>query len=160
MVLLLFALLTVVSAFALALTRKLVYAAFMLFSVLFGVAALFVLAGAEFLAVGQILVYVGGILILVIFGIMLTDKQLMQQPRTELVNLPAGILIAGGLMAVFGYMAVHVGTPPSLHAPAATVFSTKELGVEIFSHYMLPFELVSVLLLVALVGAAYIARRE
>jgi NADH-quinone oxidoreductase subunit J len=154
-----FAGLTLLAALGLALSRKLIYASFLLFVVLFGVAALFVFAGAEFLAVSQVIVYVGGILILIIFGVMLTQRDLLNSPERSYRRLLPGLMVSGALgwllWRSFGRL------DPSLWAgseaqPALT--NTEQLGVQTLTRYLLPFELISLLLLIALIGAAYLAR--
>jgi len=154
--------LTLAAGMALAFTRNLVYAAFLLFAVLFGVAALFVFVGAEFLAISQVLVYVGGILILLVFGVMLTDKNILQQPKTGFTNLVPGIGIAGALGFALCWLALHATFPePSgLSSPHAARPNAEQIGIATLTDYVIPFELLSVLLLVALVGAAHIARAQ
>lgn len=161
-----FVIITLFSAICLALTKKLVYAAFLLFMVLFGIAAIFVFAQAEFLAVSQIIVYVGGILILLVFGIMLTNRKLLETPQTEIIQpLGAGfvsILVMSGLgYGVYandwGKIAVANDFQNVITSPYS---NTQSIGKELLTTYLLPFELISIILLVALVGAAYIARKN
>jgi NADH-quinone oxidoreductase subunit J len=138
-----------------------VYAAFLLFAVLLAVAALFMLVGAAFVALSQIMVYVGGILILIVFGVMLTDKDLLQQPRTEVINLGGGVLLAAGLGSVLVWMLLQPAWQAILHRAPHTALadeSALSLGTLLLTDLLVPFELVSVLLLAALVGAAWVAR--
>lgn len=154
-----FAGLTLLAALGLALSRKLIYAAFLLFVVLFGVAALFVFAGAEFLAVSQVIVYVGGILILIIFGVMLTQRDLLTEPERSYRRLLPGVLVSGGLgwllWRSFGQLDPATWVQGS---ETVSLTNTEGLGVQTLTRYLLPFELISLLLLIALVGAAYLAR--
>jgi NADH:ubiquinone oxidoreductase subunit 6 (subunit J) len=158
-----FSALAIGSALFILLTRNLMYAAFGLFLALLGVAALYVLAGADFLAITQLLVYVGGILVLLIFGIMLTrpagERPDSSKPnRVEVVNHRRGwgVLVAGVLFGVLGYVAL-TGTF-ALNGPTLNSQSTiRTMGVELMTSHLLPFEIAGVLLLVALVGAAYLA---
>lgn len=154
-----FAGLTLLAALGLALSRKLIYAAFLLFVVLFGMAALFVLAGAEFLAVSQVIVYVGGILILIIFGVMLTQRDLLTSPERSYRRLGPGLLVSGALAALLwrAFGTLDPAMLPQVEA-APTLTNTELLGVQTLTRYVLPFELISLLLLIALVGAAYLAR--
>ncbi len=139
------------------------YAAFALFMALLGVAALFVLAGADFLAVTQLLVYVGGILVLLIFGIMLTrttpkDTTSQTPNRVDIALGRTGWGVVIGL-TVFALLVVVLSMANfRLDSPALSSRSTiRTLGVELMTSHLLPFEIAGVLLLVALVGAAYLA---
>jgi NADH-quinone oxidoreductase subunit J len=151
---------TVGSAGVVVLARSLIYSAFALLFTFFGVAGLYVLLGADFLAATQLLIYVGGILVLLLFGVMLTHKLYDLELRSELIQFVPGIFVAGGF---FGGVLVplilfkiewKVG-PGRL--PAAT---TEEMGKAFLGQYLLPFEAASILLLVALMGAALIVRRK
>jgi len=161
-----FALITLFSAICLALTKKMVYAAFLLFMVLFGIAAIFVFAQAEFLAVSQIIVYVGGILILLVFGIMLTNRKLLESPQTEIIQ-PLGAGFASmWVLAGLGYATYQndwgkiAVANTQVNTTNLAYTNTQFIGKELLTSYLLPFELMSVVLLVALIGAAYIARKN
>jgi len=153
-----FAAITVLSAFVVVFSRNIMYAAFSLLFTFCGVAGLYVLLQADFLAVTQILIYVGGILVLMLFGVMLTNKVVSVDIKTgTLHTIPAMILAAivlGSLAAVF--YATWSKTPD----PAtATTSTTKAIGELLMTNFVLPFEVASVILLAALVGAAFMARR-
>jgi NADH-quinone oxidoreductase subunit J len=154
----LFALITVVSAFIVVFSRNIIYSAFSLLFTFFGVAGLYVLLSADFLAITQLLIYVGGILVLLLFGVMLTSRVIDVQMRTgTLQTFPAVILTAGlaGVLCGIFYMTqwkISPGTDLKSTAP--------KLGEMLMTTYILPFEVASVILLVALIGAAMIARRE
>ena len=154
-----FAFITVVSAFIVVFSRNIIYSAFSLLFTFFGVAGLYVLLQADFLAVTQVLIYVGGILVLLLFGVMLTNKVVNVEIKTgTLHTIPALVLVAvvaGSLSGLFYSTWRNVGTP----APGSTT-TTKTLGEMLMTSYLLPFEIASVILLVALIGAALIARRE
>ena len=154
-----FAFITVASAFIVVFSRNIIYSAFSLLFTFFGVAGLYVLLQADFLAVTQVLIYVGGILVLLLFGVMLTNKVVNVEIKTgTLHTIPALILVAvvaGSLSGLFYSTWRNVGTP----APTMTT-TTKTLGEMLMTSYVLPFEIASVILLVALIGAAFIARRE
>lgn len=154
----LFAAITLVSGFLVVTTRNIVYAAFYLLFTFFGVAGIYVLLGADFIAIVQIMVYVGGILILILFGVMLTNKITSVDIRTGTGNLiPAAIGVAVLMGAI---VTVMINTPwksEETEIPATTVH---ELGKLLISDYALIFELLGILLLIALIGAASIARRE
>ncbi|HEX2901160.1 MAG TPA: NADH-quinone oxidoreductase subunit J [Bacteroidia bacterium] len=156
----LFVLLTAGAATALAVSRNVVYAAFLLFVVLIGVAGLYVFAGAEFLAVSQVIVYVGGTLIVVIFGVMLTAKIREMRPQTELVNVIPGALMAIGLFLALLFVIRESSVSQASPMDAVATFeNTQRVGIATVTDYLLPFELVSVLLLTVLVGAAYLSRK-
>jgi NADH-quinone oxidoreductase subunit J len=153
-----FAILTVGSAAVVVLARSLIYSAFALLFAFFGVAGLYVLLGADFIAATQLLIYVGGILILLLFGVMLTHKLYDLDLKSEVTQFAPAAIIAAGIFVVLVVGAVR--TPWAAgpgRAPAAT---TREIGKLFMGQYLLPFEASSILLLVALMGAAMIVRRK
>jgi NADH-quinone oxidoreductase subunit J len=152
-----FAALTLGSAAAVVLSRTLIYSAFALLVTFFGVAGLYVLLGADFLAATQLLVYVGGILVLLLFGVMLTHRIYDLDLRSETTQQLPGLIVAGGLFFVLAYLALHTEWPGVSRPPAPT---TAAIGRLFLGEYLLPFEAASVLLLVALMGAAMIVRRK
>lgn len=150
---------TVGSAGVVVLARSLIYSAFSLLFTFFGVAGLYLLLGADFLAATQLLVYVGGILVLLLFGVMLTHKLYNLDLRSEMIQIVPGLIISGGL---FGFILLRLilktqwaEGPGRLPAP-----TTSDMGRAFLGEYLLPFEAASVLLLVALMGAALIVRRR
>ncbi len=152
-----FAILTVGSAAVVVLSRTLIYSAFALLFTFFGVAGLYVLLGADFLAATQLLIYVGGILVLLLFGVMLTHKIYDLDLRIEATQLVPGAIVAAGLFVILAATAVRTEWMGVPRKPAPT---TGEIGRLFLGEYLLPFEAASVLLLVALVGAAMIVRRR
>jgi NADH-quinone oxidoreductase subunit J len=152
-----FAALTVASAAVVVLSRTLIYSAFALLVTFFGVAGLYVLLGADFLAATQLLIYVGGILVLLLFGVMLTHKIYDLHLRSETTQLLSGLIVAAGLFVILTALALKAEWPGVERAPAPT---TSGIGRLFLSDYLLPFEAASVLLLVALMGAAMIVRRR
>lgn len=154
----LFALITVVSAFVVVTTRNIVYSAFSLLFTFFGVAGIYVLLGADFIAIVQIMVYVGGILILLLFGVMLTNKITSVDIRTGTGHLlPAAI----GVGILFGaVISVMVWTEWRSEPGELPFTTTVSIGRELITNYVLIFELLGMLLLIALIGAASIARRD
>jgi NADH-quinone oxidoreductase subunit J len=154
-----FILLTAGAAVALALSKNIVYAAFLLFVVLLGVAGLYVFAGAEFLAVSQVIVYVGGTLIVVLFGVMLTAKMRELKPQTELTNVIPGALLAIGLLMTLLFVIRESGVTTAVVPATAVADNTRQVGIATLTDYLLPFELISVLLLTVLIGAAYLGRK-
>jgi len=155
----LFAVITLVSGCIVVFSRNIMYSAFSLLFTFFGVAGLYVLLYADFLAVTQILIYVGGILVLLLFGVMLTNKVVSVDIKTgTLQTIPAAVVaavLAGSLSGVF--YSTWGDVDPRPHAIEAT---TSALGEMLMTAYLLPFEIASVVLLVALIGAAMIARRR
>ena len=152
-----FAIVTVGSAAVVVLSRTLIYSAFALLFTFFGVAGLYVLLGADFLAATQLLVYVGGILVLLLFGVMLTHRIYDLDLKSGTNQLLAGVIVACGLFVILGSTALRTQWAAEPRAPAPT---TAAIGRLFLGEYLLPFEAASVLLLVALIGAAMIVRRR
>jgi NADH-quinone oxidoreductase subunit J len=139
-----------------------VHAALYLVGALMGAAALYVLLFAEFVAWVQVLVYVGAIVVLMLFGLMLTRAPI---GRANLDNnqRPLAALCAVAVFVVTSWITISAfeGREISFRQLASSDSNlTESLGEAIFSTYVLPFEVVSVLLLAALVGAVVIARRD
>jgi len=153
----LFAAVTLLSAFFVVTNRNIVHSAFYLLFTFFGVAGIYVMLGADFVAIVQLIVYVGGILILLLFGVMLTNKITNVEIKTDSINaLPASIvlgLFAGALGAAVLNTNWKVVESP---APEAT---TAALGNLLINEYALIFELLGIVLLIAMIGAASMARR-
>jgi NADH-quinone oxidoreductase subunit J len=154
-----FAILTLASATFVVLSRNIVRAAFALLFTLMGVAAFYALLMADFLAVTQLMVYVGGILVLLLFGVMLTNRQVAVDIRSETMQtLPAVFLVAAFAGTLGGI--IWSTEWPTLTELADGTATAPVIGRMFLSSYLLPFEIASVILLVALIGAALIARRE
>jgi len=153
----LFAAITLISAFLVVTNRNVVYSAFFLLFTFFGVAGIYVLLGADFVAVVQLIVYVGGILILLLFGVMLTNKITQVEIKSGTVNiLPAtiGVGLFSGLL-----LAAMINSNWKVLPNEAPVYTTALLGSMLIQDYALIFELLGIILLIALIGAASIARR-
>ncbi|MCX6120848.1 MAG: NADH-quinone oxidoreductase subunit J [Ignavibacteriales bacterium] len=154
-----FAVITLGSACIVVFSRNIVRAAFALLLALFGVAGIYIFLLADFIAVTQLLIYVGGIMVLILFGVMLTSHQINVDAKTGTVQTLPAILIAacigGALIWVFWRTDWKV--KPQLPLVETTAANIGEL---LLTKYLLPFEIASVILLVALIGAAMIARRE
>ena len=155
----LFAVITLGAASVVVFSRNIVRSAFALLFAFFGVAGIYVLLLADFIAVTQLLVYVGGILVLILFGVMLTSRQVNVDAKTGTIQtLPAIIIIAalaGTLIGIFYSSNWNVSSEL-----LQTDKTTPQIGQLLLTQYLLPFEVASVVLLVALIGAALIARRE
>jgi NADH-quinone oxidoreductase subunit J len=151
-----FAVLTVLSGFFVVFSRNIVHAGFSLLFTLFGVAGLYAYLGADFLAVTQVIVYIGGILVLVIFTVMMTRIPKGSTPRRgHDRHVPAGIL-AFLLFALVFMLVVRTPWPELL--PSEPQPTTGQIGQKFMTDYIFPFEYVSLILLVAMVGAAILIR--
>ena len=154
----LIALMTVFSALIVVLSRNLIYSAVALLFTLLGIAGLYVFLWADFIAITQVLIYVGGILVLIIFGIMLThrisDVTLSQSSKQQILGGSIILIIFIGL----SYMIFNT---PWVNKPAIEPSGTiHEIGKLLMIDYLLPFEVASILLLVALIGAALLSRNS
>ncbi|MDB5002391.1 MAG: dehydrogenase [Mucilaginibacter sp.] len=168
------AFIVVASALFVASSKNLVRSIFMFFITLFGLAGLYVLALADFVAVTQIVIYVGGVLVLILFAFMLSGKEtlnVLQQQKSKFISLSK--LPAILLAALFFVVMVNV----ILKTDADNVYwvkmvtganrqikpndiMTDNIGINLMTRYLLPFEAISILLMMALVGAAHLARKE
>ncbi|MBI4575364.1 MAG: NADH-quinone oxidoreductase subunit J [Planctomycetes bacterium] len=130
-----------------------------------GFAGLYFLLGADFLALTQVMVYIGGILILILFGVMLTrrrdggDSGIARDGAPRGSGLVVQGVTAAGLLGLLA-AAVHTRTPWAVREAGEPAYTAAGLGDLLLTDFILPFEVASVVLLVALVGAAYIVRRE
>ncbi len=140
-------------------TRNVVHAALYLVATLLGAAALYILLLAEFVGWAQVLVYVGAIVVLMLFGLMLTRAPIGSANFDNDQRLVAA-LVAGLLFAVSSWIMIDAFGNQKVDLAVDTQENTRSIGETIFSWYVLPFEIVSVLLLAALVGAVLIARKE
>ncbi|MBF8963107.1 NADH-quinone oxidoreductase subunit J [Pontibacter sp. FD36] len=159
-----FALLAIVSGAYMVLTRNLLYAGFSLLLTLLSVAAIYVLLFADFVAVTQLMVYVGGVLVLILFGIMLSSRVHDKSVMSENVNVGWGITIALLTLIGLGYTIWQAGfsSLPWLQQTDTDVLAGQKstvqlIGIKLMTDFVLPFEIASLLLLIALMGAAYIA---
>jgi len=151
------ALLTVIPGFMVVFSRNIVHAGFSLLFTLLGVAGLYALLGADFLAVTQVVVYIGGILVLVLFTVMMTRIPIGIRRRGLDVHVLAGIFA----LALFGLLyKVITGTDWPVQAPTMATATTAEIGTNFMTNYIFPFEYASLLLLVAMIGAAILIRER
>ncbi len=150
--------LTLIAAIITVTVRNVVHAALALVGAFFGVAAIYLLLEAEFLAVVQVLIYVGAISVLILFAIMLT-RGLMQSTETGVnAQWAAAALLALFLFLGMFLIAAASPWPIANPIPAITTDLVPRLGELLVTTYVLPFEVISLLLLGALVGALMIAR--
>ena len=154
----LFAALTVGSAAVVVFSRSMIYSAFSLLFTFFGVAALYAFLGADFLAATQIVIYVGGILVLLLFGVMLTHKLYNLSLKSESYQFFPGFLV---MIAVFLTLFGVITRTEWYHGPERPMGpTTTQIGELFMREYILPFEIASLFLLVALIGAAMIVRKR
>jgi NADH-quinone oxidoreductase subunit J len=149
----------VVAAVRVVTTSNVVHAALYLVGTLMGAAAIYVLLFAEFVAWVQVLVYVGAIVVLMLFGLMLTRAPI-GRANFDNDQRPLAALCAAAVFIVTSWILIDAFEGERISLARATGTTTRSIGEVIFSDYVLPFEVVSVLLLAALVGAILIARRE
>jgi NADH-quinone oxidoreductase subunit J len=146
---------TLMAAAGVVMSRNIVYAALFLLVALGGVAGVFVLLYAEFLALVQILIYGGAIIIVILFAIMLT-RNTEFEIATEHRQWPLAALVSGGL---FVLMAVaFIGDADLFNSGTRTAITLEELSETLFTRWAIPFEVASLVLFIALVGAIVIAR--
>jgi NADH-quinone oxidoreductase subunit J len=152
----------VLSALRMVTTKNLVHAALYLTVVLAGAAGLYILLAAEFIAVTQVLVYIGAIVVLMLFGLFLTRAPLGTGQDLDNNQRWLAAIIALFLFGVLGvtlekgFKGTHVNAIPITDGGS----NTAAIGVSIFHDFVVPFEVASILLLAALVGAVVIARRD
>lgn len=161
---------TATGAIGVAASRSMVRAGVWLLFTLAGVAGLYFLLGAEFLGAAQLIVYVGGTLVLVVFGVMITNQGPFAVLHTKRIEWVIGGILAVGLFALLVSAGLELGKPPDPPPPEVTPPTVNELGLSFLGveqggkkggeSYLLPFEIVSVHLLVVLIAAAYLARAK
>jgi len=143
------------TALFVAFTPNVVHAAVSMAGTFFSLACLYLLLGADFLAITQVAIYVGAILVLMLFGIMYTHNIARISGEQVMMQIGGGLILAGVTLFVLAAAVLSTEWPvQEIGPPAPTV---DRLGVQILTDYLLPFEVASILLLVALVGAVVIA---
>jgi NAD(P)H-quinone oxidoreductase subunit 6 len=154
----LIAVVTVGSAIIVAFSRNIIYSAFSLLGAFGGVAGIYIFLGADFVAAVQLLIYVGGILVLVLFAVMLTHRI----TDVEITNRAAGRIPALIITGLFLYLLIQTVTDTSWAKAKQVVYAatTGTIGDLFLQSYLLPFELASLVLLAALIGAVVLSRKE
>lgn len=151
--------------------KNFVRSIFLFFLTLFSMAGLFVFALADFVAITQLVIYVGGVLVLMIFAFLLSNRELLNNPDSKKSNgwlhyfpgIVVSVVFFGVLLFVFEginpqeFQWIKEAESNTLKPTDNTIHY---LGINIMTRYLLPFEVVSVLLLMALIGAAHLARKE
>jgi len=156
----------VIAALRVVTTSNIVHAALYLVVVLAGVAAQFILLGAEFVGVTQVLVYIGAVIVLFLFGIMLTRAKVGAEDGLNHDNVAPAILTAVLLVLVMGYAVIDFAKVPwsdsslKIDVLDRAPTTVEQVSDSIFSTYIVAFEAISVLLLAALIGAIVVARKE
>lgn len=140
-------------------SRNPVTSAMFLVLTIISMAGLFVLLHAFFLAAVQVLVYAGAVMVLFIFVIMLLDLKEEERRKVRKFSLAAGLLSVGAILAIFLKSLAETQIGPNLAAPT-TEGATIPLGRLLFTQYLLPFEIVSILLLVAMVGVILLSKKD
>ncbi|WP_017305905.1 NADH-quinone oxidoreductase subunit J [Spirulina subsalsa] len=148
------------AALGVVLLNQIVYSAFLLGGVFMSISGLYILLNADFVAAAQILIYVGAVNVLILFAIMLVNKKEEFKPvRNRWIRQGATALVCVGLLALLSTMVL--ATPWAVDTTVVNASSTIiQIGKHFFSDFLLPFELASVLLLMAMVGAIILARRD
>ncbi|HKZ01842.1 MAG TPA: NADH-quinone oxidoreductase subunit J [Pyrinomonadaceae bacterium] len=142
--------------------RNPLYSAISLIGVFVSLSCLYVMLAAPFIAAVQVIVYAGAIMVLVIFVIMLLNVE-EEEPRSQKLRflVPVAVLLAAVLIAETAFILSSVQMSPyNASAHNSSVGLTSSIGIGMFTKYLLPFEITSVLLLMAIVGAMSLARRS
>ena len=150
-----FCLITLVAALGVLLLKTLLHAVLSFIMTLIGVAVLFLYSGAEFLAVTQLMIYAGGILILILFGLMLTSKIGSVVSNGHNGNLWTSVLIGLGIFGFFTFKILHLET---MAPQAPKSHALKKIGFYLLSEHLFTFEMITVLLVISLIGAAIISK--
>jgi NADH-quinone oxidoreductase subunit J len=152
------ALAMVISAIRVVTTSNVVHAALYLVVVLAGVGMQFLLLGAEYTAITQVIVYIGAIVVLFLFGIFLTRAPIGRSSDLDNDQRAAAVVVSLFLLGLLVYSLNDYFHGQKIHFTGPQ--TTAQVGDSIFQTYVIPFEVVSVLLLAALVGSIVIARRD
>ncbi len=150
----------VVGSLGVVLLPNVVYSAFLLGGVFLSVAGLYLLLNASFIAAAQVLIYVGAVNVLILFAIMLVNKR---EPMADAPGLGLRRLLSSGVCAGLLWLLLRVAYTTPWATPGPTPLgedAVVRLGEHFFTDYLLPFELASVLLLMAMIGAIVLARRD
>ena len=150
--------LIIASALLVVTSPNLVHSAVSLLFTFFGVAAIYIFLYADFIAATQVIIYVGGILVLIIFGVMLTNKIENATIDSKTHNQIPGIVFTLSMLAMQFYIILN--TNWKIVESDARETTVKEIGNLLLGKYLLPFEVISVLLLASLIGAAMLSRRK
>ena len=141
--------------------RNVFHGALMLILSLIGVGGYFILVNAEFLAMVQVILYIGGIMVLFLFGIMVSQNIIGSELRQNTAQSPWAAAAAGALFLFLFFVGLFMSVPPSDTAGMNVIPSnTQSVGWSLMATFTLPFEVASMLLLIALIGAIVLVRKE
>jgi NADH:ubiquinone oxidoreductase subunit 6 (subunit J) len=152
------ALVLLASSLAVVLSRNLFHSVLYLALALVTTAGLFLLLGAEFLAAVQILLYAGGVVTIMVFAIMLTERLVGERLAQTNRQIATGAIVSGAVLVALLLFLIRAELPREL--PPLPRDLTTEIGRTLLTRFALPFELLAVLFLAALLGALFFARRE
>jgi len=152
--------LTGLSAWAIVLSQNIVRMSVYLLFALCGVAGLYFMLNAEVLAAIQLIVYAGGTLILIVFGVMLTSKNPFMQLKPKGWEKAVAVGIALVMIGMLTWALVNTDMAAGDKQPPAGYTEVSTIGKSLLSKYLVPFEVAAVLLLVVMIGAAYMARKR
>ena len=150
--------LIIASAFMVVTSPNLVHSAVSLLFTLFGIAAIYIYLYADFIAATQVVIYVGGILVLIIFGVMLTNKIENATITSKTHNQIPGAFFSAILLFLHFYIIFNTKWLVNDNLPKESTIDS--IGNLLLTKYLLPFEVVSILLLAALIGAAMLSRKK
>ena len=164
-----FGALTLISAFLVVSMQNIVRSIFLFFVTIFSLAAMFVFALADFIAVTQVVIYAGGVLVLMLFAFMLSNRELLSGLQSVKGSFKLNHF--AGLILTFGFLFLIVTAinqtdilqlswlkqNPGIGKNDNTI---QQIGIHTMTGYLLPFEIVSIFLMMALIGAAHLARKE
>lgn len=146
------------SALGVVLTKNLFHSVLWLALGLVSTAGVFLLLDAEFLAAVQVLLYAGGVITVVVFAIVVTEKLVGEKISHTSKRLAGGGVVAAGIFAMIASLISRASL--DIGRPEATAEATRSIGLLLLTKYLLPFELLAVLLLAGLIAASYFARPE
>ncbi len=146
------------SALSVVLTKNLFHSVLWLAAALVGTAGIFVMLDAEFLGAVQVLLYAGGVITVVVFAIVVTERLVGERLTQTSRRLLAGTVVAAGVLAELISLIRRAGV--NIPRPEMTADITKWMGISLLTQFLLPFELLAVLLLAGLLAASYFARPE
>lgn len=152
------AVLLIGSALSVVLTKNLFHSVLWLALSLTAMAGIFLALDAEFLAAVQLLLYAGGVITIVVFAIVVTERLVGERITQTSRHIVTGVVLAGALL--FAVLRFLRGAHLPVERPVIAVDVTRALGQVLMTEFVLPFELLAVLLLVSLLGALYFARPE
>ncbi len=149
---------TIGSALAVAFSKNIIRSAFSLLGVFVGVLGLYILLSADFVAVIQLIIYIGGILILILFAVMLTTK-IGERKLSNRAMEPLPAIVGIGALGILLWRIISKATwltrQQEIFSPTSAA-----IGNKLLQEYLLPFEIISLLLILVLIGAVVLARRE